>query len=200
MFFDLLAFFGPFVIGGVLSQAMIPKRVRTGLFFGAVIAFCWIYEILAFSVPFGAIWIELLCLVAGIVAETLVMSSIPLNRKEKMPVAQGGCLRAGSVFLLPIVAFTIVGRVNQAQKMAEEFNGLVSLKYSGDHGAPSIVVAQKNGSTASMEGIDPPAWNSMVGGKSRLSKPAWNAFGQIDGNAMRILPKARIMFLGPFPD
>jgi len=200
MFLDLLAFFGPFIVGGLLSQAMIPERVRTGLFFGAVIAFCWIYEILAFSVPFRATWIELLCLGAGVAAETLVMSSIRLDRKEKKPVGQGGCLRAGSIFLLPIVAFTIVGRVNQAQKMAEEFDGVVSQKYSGDHGAPSIVVAQKDGSTASMEGIDPPAWNSMVEGKSRLSKPAWSAYGQVDGNALRILPKARVMFLGPFPD
>jgi hypothetical protein len=196
---DLLCFFGPFVAGGLLSQALIPEKVRTGLFFVGVIILSWIFEALEFSVPFRAAWIEWVCVGVGVVAETLVMSSIRLNVQREALAAEG-CLRGGTIFLLPIVAFTIVGRVNQAQKMAESFDGIVSQKYSGGHGAPSIVVEQKDGSDVSMEGIDRPAWDSMVQGKSQLNKPAWNAFGLVDGKAMRVVPKAYVMFLGPFPD
>ena len=162
-----------------------------------MIAFCLIYEILAFNLPFRATWIELLFVAAGVAAETLVMSAIP---RDKGTGGEGGFIRALSVFLLPFVAFTIVGRVHQAHKMAQEFDGVVYQKYSGGHAAPSIVVGQKDGSTVSMESIDRPAWDSMVAGRSRLSKPPWSAFGQVDGKPMRILPKAKVMFLGPFPD
>ena len=199
MLLDLLAFFGPFIIGVLLSHALIPERVRTESFFGGVIVICIIYDFLVFSVPFRSVWTELLCLGAGIVTETLTLSSVPSNRPEKEPVRYGGYLRAATIFLMPFVAFPIVGRVNQAQKMAKKLDGVVQ-KYSGDHGVPSIFVTQQDGSTASIEGIDPLTWNLIHQGKSHLSKPAWSAFGQLDGKPMRVLPKAKVMFLGPFPN
>lgn len=200
MLLDLLAFFGPFIIAGLLCQWLLTARVRTGRYFGAVIEICVIYELAAFNVPFRSVWIELLCLGAGVVAETLAMSSVAPERPQTETIGYYGYLRAAPIFLLPFVAFTIVGRVNQAQKFAKKLDGVVSQKYSGDHGAPSIMVTQRDGSTTSIEWIDPPAWNLMRMDKSHVSKPAWSAFGQVDGKPMRIIPKAKVMFLGPFPD
>lgn len=200
MFLDLLAFFGSAIIGMLLSQSLIPERVRTESFFSGVFVICVIYDFLVFSVPFQSVWTELLCFGAGVLTETLVLSSIPSERPEKGPVQYRGYLRAATIFLMPLVAFPIVGRVHQAQKMAKKFDGVVYRKYSGDHGVPSIVVTQPDGSSTSLEGIDVPAWNVMFSGKSHLSKPAWSAFGHVDGKSMRILPKTKVMFLGPFPD
>lgn len=199
MLLDLLAFFGSFIVGGLLSQ-LIPEKVRTESFFGGVFVICVIYDFLVFNVPFRSVWTELLCLGAGVVTETLVLSCVPSNRPKKGPIRYRGFLRAATFFLMPFVAFPIVGRAHQAQKMAKEIDGIVSQRYSGDHGVPSIVVAQRDGSSTSIEGIDPLAWNQMFPGKSRLIKPAWSVFGQIDGKPIRILPKAKVMFLGPFPD
>lgn len=200
MCLDLLAFFGTFIVAALLSQALIPERVRTESYFGGVFVICVIYDFLVFSVPFRSVWTELLCFGAGLVTETLILSCVPSNRPQKGPVRYHGFLRAATFFLMPFVAFPIFGRVHQAQKMAKKLDGVVTRKYSGDHGVPSIVVAQRDGSTASIEGVDPSAWNLMRMEKSRLTKPAWSAFGQIDGKPMRIIPKAKVMFLGPFPD
>jgi hypothetical protein len=59
---------------------------------------------------------------------------------------------------------------------------------------PSLEITQDDGTAAWVEGIDRDTWNAIVPGQSWIDKPAWSAYGTLNGGRMRIVPN------GPFPD
>jgi hypothetical protein len=195
MFLEMLMFFGSGILGALVNHALSPSiRRTTGLALTTWVV-CISYEVLAFSLPFRAVWSELLCALAGIMAVVVVMIFLPIGEDYPRATSQAaGCACAITILFWPIVVFTAVDRTHQARQMAEELNGLVYEKYRGGHGVPSIIVLAADYSSAELEGIDPTTWNAMVTGKSQIHKPAWSAFGTLDGKRVRILPHGR------FPD
>ena len=205
MFYDFLAFFGSFVLAALLGPHIMAGRKRTGWLMAVVIAACVGYEILAFRMPFRAASTELLYALAGTLALGLILMAIPFEnqangRRSKPPVYVHRSVVLLFAFL-PIISFTIESRVNQAQILAAKLDGVVSQAYrSHNHNVPSLVVAQADGSTVTMEGVDLPTWEQIVPGRSHLNKPAWSAYGELDGTRVRVVPWAKVFFLGPFPD
>lgn len=203
MFLDLLAFFGTAVVAALLSQAFASDRARSGRLLIGMVAFCLGFEVLAFNMPFCSAWLELLSVLGGTAGLGMIMGALGIGYSASPPPPEkgAGCLLVLIVAFFPIVSFTTVGRVHHAQKMAEKIDGMVSLKYrSSNHNARSISIAQDDGSTLTVEGVDEAAWNAILPGRSRLKKPAWSAEGELDGKAVRVVPKGYVMFLGPFRD
>jgi hypothetical protein len=202
MFFDLLVFFVPPVLGALANQSLRSGKTRAAAFWLTVVVACISYEILAFNMPFRASWMELIHVFLGTLAVMLVMILIPLEAPtQQAPSNRAGCAQALVILFLPIVSFTLVGRVNQAQEIAAQYEGKVSQKYhSHNHNMPSLTLIQVDGLKTTIEGVDLPAWDAVVEGESRLNKPAWSVFGELDGKRVRIVPHRHVMFLGPFPD
>jgi hypothetical protein len=203
MLLDLLAFFGTVVAAALLSQAFASDRARSGWLLIGVIAFCFGFEILAFNMPFCSAWLEVLCVVGGTAGLAMIMWALGIGHSASPPAlgTGAGCLLVLVVPFLPIVSFTTVARVHHAQRMAERIEGMVLLKYrSSNHNARSISVAQDDGSTLTIEGVDEAMWNAVAPGRSHLKKPAWSVVGELDGHEVRVVPKGYVMFLGPFRD
>jgi len=63
------------------------------------------------------------------------------------------------------------------------------LKYRSHNSVRSIAVAQDDGSTLMVEGVDKGMWDAVAEGRSRLKKLAWSAVGELDGKEVRVVPK-----------
>lgn len=203
MVLPVLVFFGSALTGAILSQRFASDRARTGPQLIGVIAYGLAFEFLAFSIPFCSAWLEFFFVLAGTAGFGMIMWVLGIGHQPEPPgpVTGGGCLIAVIIPLLPVVLFTTVGRVAHARKMAEEIEGIITLRYrSGNHNAPSIAVARDDGSAMTVEGVDEAMWNAVFPGRSRLKKPAWSAAGELDGKVMRVVPRGYVMFLGPFRD
>jgi hypothetical protein len=147
--------------------------------------------------------VELLGVLGGTAGLGMIMWVLGIGYFPSPPPPErgAGCLLVLTVVFLPIVSFTTVARVHHAQMLAEKIDGMVSLKYrSSNHNVRSISVAQDDGSTLTMEGVEETTWNAVLPGSSRLKKPAWSAEGELDGKEMRVVPKGYVGFLGPFRD
>jgi hypothetical protein len=203
MFLDLLAFFGTGVAAALLGQWLAADRVRNRWMVICVVVFCVGFEILALNVAFFSVWVELLCVLSGMAGLAMIICTLSTGRSASPPApqARAGCFFALVVPFLPVVLFTIVGRVHHAQRMSERIEGMVSLKYrSHNHSVRSIAVAQDDGSTLTVEGVDEGVWDAVAPGRSRLKKLAWSALGELDGKDVRVVPKGYVIFLGPFRD
>lgn len=206
MLLSLLAFFVPPVLGALVNRASAPiaDKTRSRRYAVLVLLACIAYEVLAFRVPIRAVWSELVMSFTGAVVVVFIMLAIPLEagaspkgmpRRNKSS-ENGGCASAAVMLLLPLVSFTLVGRVDHAQKIGVKWNGYVVSKYrSHNHAAPSFELS--NGDE--IEGVDRTTWDAATKG-SRLDKPAWSAFGEMDGRHVRMVPELKVMFLGPFRD
>jgi hypothetical protein len=164
----------------------------------AVIIVCVCYEILMSQVPFRATVLEFIYTAFGAVAVALVMTAAPIEDEAPGTRPKFGCLSTIALLLLPIVLFTSVLRVNQAQRIAESYDGVVSQKYhSHNHGEPTLVVRHSYDWTITVA-VPSTVWDAAVEGRSHLSKPAWSAFGELDGKRMRIVPNNGLN--GFYPD
>ena len=206
MFWFLLAFFVPPALGALANQALTPLTdwIRSRSYAVLMLLVGIVYEILAFRVPFRAIWLELVMDFTGAIAVMLIMIGLPLNEvpsprhmpPRDKPRVNGGCASAAVFLLFSFVLFTLPLRVSHSQAIAAEWKGYIALKYhSHNHGSPSFRLS--NGDE--IEGVDPTTWDAAPNG-SRLDKPAWSAFGDIDGHHVRIVRETKVMFLGPFRD
>jgi hypothetical protein len=205
MFLDFLVFFGPPVIGALANQFLMVGRKRTAWLVAVVVAAAIAYEILAFRIPFRSLSTEVGIAIAGTLAIVLIVAAIPLENQSAGRRSRPQVYAHPSLVLvfalLPIVSFTTVGRVSQAQKIAGNFDGVVAQTYrSHNHNVPSIVVTQSDGTTATLEGVELPTWEQLVPGRSQLRKSAWSVYGELDGRVVRVVPQAKVLFLGPFPD
>jgi hypothetical protein len=205
MLYDLLAFFVPPVLGTLTCHILMVGRKRTGWLVLTVIAAVIGYEELAFRMRFRGVWTEVLYTAAGTFAVMLIFMTIPFEnqdaRRRSQPKVYAHPSSALLFFLVPVASFTLVGRVDQAQKIATTFDGVVLQAYhSRNHNVPSVVIAQADGSTAVMENVDRATWDDLVPRQSHLTKFAWSVDGELDGKPVRIVPKSKVMFLGPFPD
>jgi len=203
MIVDLIAFFGTLVAAALLSEVFASDRARSGRLLIAVLAFCLGFEILAFNMPFRSAWLELLCVLCATGGLGMILWAVGIGHSASPPPSGkgAGCLFVLIIPFLPLVSMTTVGRVHHAQMMAEKIDGTVWRKFrSSNHNARSITMAQKDGSTLTVEGVDEAMWNAVLPGRSRLKKPAWSAVGELDGKEVRVVPKRYVMFFGPFRD
>ena len=203
MVLDLLMFFAPFLIGGLANPIVAKAGDRTLLLPLAAIMVFLGYEILAFHVRFMGLQTELFVTLAGALQVILIVLSLPVDDKQRNAIETTWATKVGSLcfLLIPVAAFTPVGRVAKAQQMAAQFEGTVTRKYhSNNHNEPSLVVAQIDGSFRSLENVDKQLWASAIEGHSHLKKSPWSAFGQLDGQNIRVVPPGSVMFLSPFPD
>jgi len=201
MLLEVLTFFGTAIVAATLSQRFPSDSARSDIQMVGVLPVCVGFGALAFSMPFRSVWLELLLVVLGTLALALIMWALGIGASKLDQRSGAGCFLVLVIPFLPFVSFTLVGRVHQAQQLAQSVDGLVSYKYrSHNHNAPSIVVTRDDGSSVELEGVDKPMWEAIVPGTSRLKKPAWSARGQLDGQVFRIVPKGHAWFLGPFPD
>lgn len=186
MLYDLLAFFGPFVVAGLTRNSSLARQMRTSWWVPVAFAATLGYEVLAFKLPFRSLWAEFACAIAGTLTIALIFTVFPFEGQRDGP----RWLRAASVLLLipllPIISFTLVGRVNQAQKIAVQCDGIVSQTYRS-RGIPSLVVTQADGSTVTMDNVDRATWEHVVPGRSHLKKPAWSVDGELDQRPVRIV-------------
>jgi uncharacterized membrane protein YuzA (DUF378 family) len=191
-----------FLIGAILSRALVMGKTRTTRDALLVIGVCCAYLIVAFTMPFWAALAEIIYVIFGIAAVTLIMTGIADPETQKQTPARAGCLYAFSVFVfLPLVLFTSAMRAYQAGEIASSYDGIVTAKYrSSNHAAPSIELIADSGETTTVEGVDLPAWNAIVEKRSHVAKPAWSVFGQVDGKPFRLVPQKRVFGIGPLPD
>jgi len=203
-------FFTPFIFGGsILHQFRGRKPVGVPLHLcavgGGVTTLFLLYHVRFFS-----LWCELLLAVFCTVTIPPLMlalfqdkgqnESSPQSSKE---ISNAGCIR-GCLYALLLLAlfvsieFSAFSRVLHAQHLAEDLEGLVVYKYrSRNHAQPTIVVSGSHGKDT-LEGVYLPAWDVISSGKSMLKKPAWSAFGTIDGVSYRIVQREG--FLAKLPD
>jgi len=203
VFLDLLTFFGTFLIAGMLIPKFAPDKAYHGQFFAGVLVLALAFEIFAFKIPFRSAWLELLYVLIGTAVLAAVLCTIVVveGKSSQPPCREMGCLFVLLIPFFPIVSFTMLGRVHHAQKLAERIDGIVWLKYrSSNHNIRSIAVHQADGSILKIEGVDEEIWNEPSLEKSRLKKVEWSAKGQLDGKDVRIVPKAYVIFFGPFED
>src|SRR5258706_2477565 len=194
MVLDLLTFFGTVVVAVLLSRLFAPDRVRNEWLLIVVVPFCLGFEVLAFNMPFCSVWLELLCVLGGTAGLAMIAWALGSGRSVTPPVLgrRAGCFLPLIVAFMPIVSFTMVGRVHHAQQMAQRIEGMVSLKYRSHNSVRSIAVAQDDGSTLMVEGVDQGMWDAVAEGRSRLKKLAWSAVGELDGREVRVVPKAYV--------
>ena len=206
MLLNLLVFFVPPALGAIANQLLAPLtgKTRSRRYAVLLLLASIAYEFLAFRVPIRAIWLELVMDFTGAVAVMLIMIAVPLRAatspkglpQRNKPSENGGCASTAVMLLLPFVSFTLVGRVSHAQQIAAQWHGYIAAKYrSHNHAAPSFKLS--NGDE--IEGVDRTTWDAATEG-SRLDKPAWSAFGEMNGHHVRIVPESKVMFLGPFRD
>jgi hypothetical protein len=196
--FDLIAFLAPFCLGLSVRRLWTTGERLLRVFSALAVTACVAYLYVAFSVPFEAIWIELLFAAVGIFAVVCATVATPAAAVDSQNLSK---LSLPVFFIIASVSFTMEARIDLALHLRLSLNGLVATKFfSSNHHQRSITIVGDDGLTTSVEGVDVDAWNAMVEDRSRLSKPAWSAFGEVDGKHVRVIPQRYVFFAGLLPD
>jgi len=193
------------VFGSLIVSALVARQFRgissTPKMKGAVLAATFLCVAMLTTIHYRRIAVEILLVlvslpVAGFgmwAAQTKVEGSAGAGRPkiEIHPI----------VICCVLVCLAVSSRIFQAERLSTELSGLVSSKYiSHNHSSRAIVVTRSDQTTIAFEGIEEQAWNSINEGRSSINKPAWSAFGTIDGTSMRIVTKANLCVVIWMPD
>jgi hypothetical protein len=194
---DILSFFGPVIVAALLASVVIARtKGRPGpSWIIAAVSGTVTYEVLNFSLPFRSPWLEIVVVAFATGVLTLAMVVMLANQKPN-----GSALAVVVTWvILALVSIASTGRVAHAQKMAWSCDGVIALKYrSHNHAARTLVVSRPAAPDVTFEGVDEPLWNVVQLGRSYLRKPAWSAFGTLDGKRVRIVPDRLALFhMGP---
>jgi hypothetical protein len=178
----LIPFFGGAVVGMLLS-----RRVQSRWWAAAVgfIASCG-FVVLLLGAPLRSWKSEVLIAVAGAVALVptfVAYGNSYLGRK------QGDWVALLVVPMILAVFMPLSVRLTYASRVLWSCDGMIVQKYrSTNHNARTLHVRNVDGGEARLEGVDQRLWaDARIGGDLRKFAPS--AFGELDGRAMRVVPR-----------